>query len=80
MGSVTNHNDQDNNSVKILIINYLLCEQNSSACATRLLVHFLDIHLHDYDVKPPNATFCGGHDHTNNSTPAGPNRCNNCKF
>ena len=40
-------------------------EQNSSACATRFLVHFLVRHpLHDYEVEPPNATFYGGHEHT----------------
>lgn len=50
---------------KILIINYLLYEQNSSAHATRTFFStFLRRPLHDYDMKLPNATFYGGNEHT----------------
>ena len=66
MGSLINHNNEDKNSVKnsYYKINYVLYEQNSSACATRFLVHFLvRCPLHYYDVEPPNATFYGGHEH-----------------
>ena len=38
-------------------------QNNSSACASRFLVHFFRP-LHDYDMKPPNLTFYGGRGHT----------------
>ena len=37
-------------------------ENNSFARVLNFFVHFLPS-LHDYDVKMPNFTFCGGHEH-----------------
>ena len=47
--------------------NWFYEQNNCSARASRLLVHFFDVH--DYDVKPPNATFCGGRGHTMTNSP-----------
>ena len=45
-------------------------EQNScSARASRLLVHFFDVHCTTTTWKPPNATFCGGRGHTTTNFP-----------
>ena len=44
-------------------------QNNSSACASRFLVHFLWRPLHDYDVKPPYLMFYGGRGHTMTNCP-----------
>ena len=40
IGSLNNHNEDDNNNIK----NNCFYEQNSLGCASRILVHFFDVH------------------------------------
>ena len=59
LGSLSNHDDGENDNVK----NQLFYEQNNSfARASHFFSTFLWrlLHAHDFDVKPPNATFYGG--------------------
>ena len=37
--------------------------------ALRFLVHFFELPLHEYDVKPSNATFYTGREHTTTNFP-----------
>lgn len=74
---------------KISIIFFLLYEQNSSACATHLLVHFLDVHcmtmtwslLMQHFIEDMSIQWWiflplfWTRINLKNSTPAGPNRC-----
>ena len=41
---------------------------NNFARASRFFVHFFAMSLHDYDVKAPNFTFCGGREHIKTMT------------
>ena len=60
LGSLSNYHNNNDNVKKqfVLRAKQLLC-----TCIT-LLSTFLWRPLHDYDVKPPNATFCEGRGHT----------------
>ena len=58
LGTLSNdHDDEDNNSVKKQL--FLCAKQLLCTCIT-LFSTFLWRPLHDYDVKPPSATFHGG--------------------
>ena len=58
LGTLSNdHHDEDNNSVKEQL--FLCAKQLLCTCNT-LFSTFLWRPLHDYDVKPPYATFHGG--------------------
>ena len=48
--------------------NWFNDQNNSSARASRFLVHFFDVN--DYEVKPLNLTFYGGRGHTTTSFPS----------
>ena len=58
--------DDDNNSVKKQLV--LWPKQQLCTCIT-LFSTFLWCPRHDYDVKPPNATLCGGPGHTTTNFP-----------
>ena len=58
--------DDNNNNIKKQLV--LRAKQLLCTCIT-LVSTFLWRPLHDYDVKPPNATFCGGRGHTMTNSP-----------
>ena len=59
--TVSNHEDEDNDNVKK---KNGFMSKPAAARASRFLVHFFLPPLHDYDVKPSNATFYTGREHT----------------
>ena len=66
VGALSNYDDDDNNNVKKQLV--LWAKQLLCTCIT-LFSTFLWRPLHDYDVKPPNATFYGGRGHTTTNFP-----------
>ena len=66
LGTLSNDDDKDNNNVKKQLV--LWAKQLLCTCIT-LFSTFLWRPLHDYDVKPPNATFYGGRGHTTTNFP-----------
>ena len=66
LGTLSNYDeDDDNNSVKKQLF---LRPKQLCSCVT-FFSTFLWGPLHDYDVKPPNATFYGGRGHTTTDVP-----------
>ena len=67
-GTLNNYDDDDddNNNVKNQLV--LWPKQQLCTCIT-LFSTFLLRPLHDYDVKPSNATFCRGRGHTTTNFP-----------
>ena len=68
LGTLSNYDDDDdddNNNVKKQLV---LWPQQLCTCIT-LFSTFLWSPLHDYDVKPANATFYGGRGHTTTDVP-----------
>ena len=49
--------------------NWFYEQNNGSACASRFFSTFRSRPLHHYDLKPPNATFYGGREHTTKNVP-----------
>ena len=66
IGTLSNDDDDNNNNVKKQLV--LWAKQQLCTCIT-LFSTFLWRPLHDYDVKPPNATFYGGRGHTTTKFP-----------
>ena len=67
LGSLSEHNDDDNNNVKRQLI--LWAKQQLCKCITLCSTFLWRSRRHDYHVKPPNATFYGGHQHTTTNFP-----------
>ena len=67
LGSLSKHNDDDNNNVKRQLI--LWAKQQLCKCITLCSTFLWRSRRHDYHVKPPNATFYGGHQHTTTNFP-----------
>ena len=63
---ITDDDDNNNNVIKQLV---LWAKQQLCTCIT-LFSTFLWRPLHDYDVKPPKATFYGGRGHTTTNFPS----------
>ena len=61
LGTLSNDHDHDDNNVKKQLV--LWAKQLLCTCIT-LFSTFLRRPLHEYDVKPPSATFYGGRGHT----------------
>ena len=66
LGSWSNHDEDENDIVKKELV--LRAKQQLCTCIT-LFSTFLWRPLHDYDVKPANATFYGGRKHTTTNFP-----------
>ena len=66
IGTLSNYDDEDNNGVKNQLV--LWPKQQLCTCIA-FFSTFLWRPRRDYDVKPPNATFCGGRGHKTTNFP-----------